>query len=133
LTDPEPKSSNELALERTQMAAARNVMAAERTLMAWIRTSLSLMSFGFTIYKLLQGFQSGGSALPNADSPRNMGLFLTGMGAVAVILGTIEYLGIMRDLRKQQHVRVFRSSLVMAIIMAAANLFLFFGILSKVL
>lgn len=115
------------------MAARRNVMAADRTLMAWIRTSLSLMSFGFTIYKLLQGFQAGGSTLPHADSPRNMGLFLTGLGAIAVVLGTIEYLGTMRDLRKEQQVRLVRSSLVMAIVMAIANLFLFFGILSKVL
>jgi len=133
LTAVEPKSSNELAEARTRMAAGRNMMAAERTLMAWIRTSLSLMSFGFTIYKLLQGFQSGGSALPSANSPRNMGLFLTGMGAVAVILGTIEYVGIMRELRKEQPMRVLRSSLVMAIVMAAANVFLFFGILTKVL
>ena len=91
------------------------------------------MSFGFTIYKLLQGMQSGGSVLPHADSPRRLGLFLTALGAIAVVMGTIEYVGTLRDLRKHQAVRLLRSSLVMAIIMAAANLFLFFGILSKVL
>ena len=37
-------------------------MAADRTLMAWIRTTLSMISFGFTIYKFLQAmFESGKS------------------------------------------------------------------------
>ena len=71
MTEVAPKSSNDLAVERTDLAAERTMMAADRTLMAWIRTSLSLMSFGFTIYKLLQGFQAGGAALPHSDSPRS--------------------------------------------------------------
>lgn len=108
-------------------------MAADRTLMAWVRTSLSLMSFGFTIYKLLQGFQAGGAELPKSDSPRNMGLLLTGLGAIAVVMGTIEYLGVMREMKREQHLRILRSSLVMAVIIGATNLFLFFGILTKVL
>jgi len=33
------------------------LMAADRTLMAWTRTSLSMLSFGFTIFKILQAFQ----------------------------------------------------------------------------
>lgn len=41
--------SNELARER-------NFEAAERTLLAWIRTSLSLITFGFAIYKVVQVF-----------------------------------------------------------------------------
>ena len=46
------------------MARARTILAADRTLMAWIRTTLSMISFGFTIYKFLQAmFESGKSAL----------------------------------------------------------------------
>ena len=89
MADIEPQSSNELAAERTHWAADRTVMAADRTLMAWVRTALSLMSFGFTIYKLLQGFQAAGTMLPHADSPRRVGLFLTGLGAVAMVMGMI--------------------------------------------
>ena len=40
-------SSSELALDRT-------LLAHDRTLMAWIRTAVSLISFGFTIYKFFQ-------------------------------------------------------------------------------
>ena len=36
------------------LALDRNKLAAERTLMAWVRTALSMISFGFTIYKFLQ-------------------------------------------------------------------------------
>jgi putative membrane protein len=89
-----------LAEERTDLAARRTVMAADRTLMAWVRTGLSMTSFGFTIYKLLQAFQSAGSILPNENSPRRIGLFLTGLGTVSILIGTIEYWQTLRDLRR---------------------------------
>lgn len=37
----------------SDMGEMRTIMAADRTLMAWLRTSLSMLSFGFTIYKVL--------------------------------------------------------------------------------
>ena len=37
-----------------ELALRRTFLAHERTLMAWIRTSVSLISFGFTIYKFFQ-------------------------------------------------------------------------------
>ena len=43
-----------LAEERTDLAYQRTIIAAERTLMAWIRTALSMIGFGFTIYKFFQ-------------------------------------------------------------------------------
>ena len=46
--------STRLAHERTDAATTRIRMAAERTLMAWIRTSLSMISFGSTIFKFLE-------------------------------------------------------------------------------
>ena len=47
MTDTELKLADILALERTRLAA-------ERSLMAWVRTALSMISFGFTIYKFMQ-------------------------------------------------------------------------------
>ncbi len=59
--DAPPKTSNELAAERTtladertDLAVARTLLALDRTLMAWVRTATSLISFGFTIYKIFQ-------------------------------------------------------------------------------
>ena len=37
-------------------AMQRTLMEADHSLMAWVRTSLAMVSFGFTIYKVLQGF-----------------------------------------------------------------------------
>ena len=64
------KLSDELALKRTGLADTRtglafkrNIMAAKRTLMAWTRTGLSMIGFGFTIYKFLQALQDEGNQL----------------------------------------------------------------------
>lgn len=128
-----PRTSNELAAERTGLAAERTLMAADRSLMAWIRTALSMISFGFTIYKLLQGFQEAGTQLPHPSSPRTMGMFLTGMGTLAMVLGTIEYWYRLQDLRKQNSFAIWRPSFVMALLMSAIGLFLFVGIIAKAL
>ncbi len=91
MTTPQPRSAQELAEDRTDMATSRTLMAADRTLMAWIRTSLSMLSFGFTIYKVLEGFQQAGRSMPKEHTPRNVGLFLTALGTLAMVMGTIEY------------------------------------------
>jgi len=90
-TTPAP-SSNQLAQDRTDLAATRTLIAADRTLMAWIRTALSLFSFGFTIYKILQALAEAGRVPLDENTPRNAGLFPAGMGTVAMGMGTVEYL-----------------------------------------
>ena len=47
MSEQELKLNDHLAIDRTRLAA-------ERSLMAWIRTALSMIAFGFTIYKFLQ-------------------------------------------------------------------------------
>ena len=111
----------------------RTMMAADRSLMAWIRTSLSMISFGFTIYKLLQGFQEAGTSLAHAGSPRTMGMFLTGMGTVAMVLGTIEYWTRLRELRAYRAYRLWRPAFIIALVMSVTGLFLFIGIIAKAL
>ena len=127
----EARTANELAEERTDLAGRRTLMAADRTLMAWIRTALSMISFGFTIYKLLEGFQSGGVALPHQHTPRNVGLFLTGLGTLSMAMGTVEYWQALRDLAHSVTVRIWRPAFVIALIMSATGLVLFFGIVTR--
>jgi len=73
------------------MARERTILAADRTLMAWIRTTLSMISFGFTIYKFLQAiFESGRSAL-SPVGPRNFGLALISLGVWALAIACLQY------------------------------------------
>jgi inner membrane protein YidH len=44
--------------ESTLLAVDRTRLAHERTLMAWVRTATSMISFGFTIAKLVPNRES---------------------------------------------------------------------------
>jgi len=127
------KTSNELSEERTTLAIDRTLMAADRSLMAWIRTALSMISFGFTIYKLLQGFAAAGTELAKASSPRAMGLLLTGLGTMAMVFGTVEYWYRLKELRRRRYFSFLRPSLVMSVLMSLIGLFLFVAITFRTL
>src|SRR5271169_4317045 len=75
-----------LAEERTDLAFERTIIASERTLMAWIRTALSMIGFGFTIYKFFQ-YQAEEIAAGNIQrpqAPRNLGMSLIALGTLAL-------------------------------------------------
>ncbi|MCE3003947.1 MAG: DUF202 domain-containing protein [Xanthomonadaceae bacterium] len=127
------RSSNELAADRTTMAMTRTIMAADRSLMAWVRTGLSMISFGFTLYKILQGFQAGGDAAAMNHSPRAVGLFLTGLGTAALVMGTVEYWERLRHARTRITLPTWRPSFTMAVIVSGTGLFLFIGIIARLL
>jgi putative membrane protein len=115
------------------LAAARTLLAAERTLMAWIRTALSLLSFGFTIYKVLQSLQAAGQVPIEGATPRNVGLFMAGMGTVAILMGTLDHWHSLKMLRQRHRFRLGRPPMIMAVLMSVTGLVLFFGILARVL
>ena len=127
-----PATSNELAQQRTDLATGRTILAADRSLMAWVRTGLSMISFGFTIYKILQGFQSAAAAT-GMHSPRAVGLFLTGLGTLAIGMGTVEYWGHLQELRVYHPIKTWRPSFIMAMIVSATGIFLFVGIIVELL
>ena len=74
-------------------------MAAERTLIAWIRTALSMISFGFTIYKFLQAMQGSQKLSIRPNGPRNLGLTLIALGTIGLIVACVQH----RSLLKQLH------------------------------
>jgi putative membrane protein len=106
----------------------RTIMAADRTLMAWVRTALSMLSFGFTIYKFLQ---SVASRSPHPNSAQQVGLFLAGMGVASMVLGTISYWATLKDLQRTETFRIGRPVLLIALLMSLAGIALFVSIATR--
>lgn len=127
----EPLTANQLAEARTDLATDRTVMAADRSLMAWVRTGLSMISFGFTIYKLLEGFQASSKVPADGLSPKNVGLLLIGLGSFSIIMGTIEYWQRLDGLGGSQQISRIKPAFVMALIWSGLGIAAFVGILAR--
>jgi len=116
----------------SDMGEMRTIMAADRTMMAWVRTALSMLSFGFTIYKFLQTIAGDGN-MAHPNSPQQVGLFLTGMGVAAIVLGTVDYWVTLRDLQRIEKFRIGRPVLLLALIMSLAGVALFVSIATRLI
>ena len=87
----------DLGYERTRLAA-------DRTLMAWIRTSVSLISFGFSIYKFFQYLQEtkvATSALHHY-APRNFGVALVAVGMFLLVVAILDYYLFLKKLSRSE-------------------------------
>lgn len=81
----------------TQLAYDRTWLAYERTMQAWIRTAISLVTFGFSIYKLADIVEKNPARLLG---PHEFGYVLVAIGFVALGIATVEY---------RQSVQILRS------------------------
>lgn len=116
-------SASWTALENTRLAY-------ERTLMAWIRTAVSLISFGFTIYKFFQSYQEvRPGRIPQVEhliTPRALGMFMITMGLGSLLLANVEHYRCMRALRLQYPSMGRSLALVLAAFISA------FGVLALI-
>src|SRR5712672_4585649 len=96
-----------LAEERTDLALQRTIIAAERSLMAWIRTSLSMIGFGFSIYKFFQYLPDELAAgnIRRPQAPRNLGLTLIALGTIALAAATWQHRNFLKEIgaSEKQH------------------------------
>lgn len=107
----------------TEMAFERSRLASERTLMAWIRTSLSMISFGFSIYKFFQYLaESTGSSAPH-HGPLNLGRVMVVLGILLLVPAIVQHWQFLRGLRARGHLRFPRSlALVTAVVIQAIGI-----------
>jgi inner membrane protein YidH len=125
MSDTELKISDILALDRTRLAY-------ERTLMAWVRTALSMIGFGFTIYKFLQFVQEQ-STLPvvRPNTPRNVGLALVGMGTFAIIIACVQHWKYIKKLRPDQPYKPWDLTFIVACFIGILGLLMFGSIILR--
>jgi len=84
-----------------KLSLRRTALAEERTLMAATRTSVSLISFGFTISKFFQQLREhdvmGGTGLAS----RRVGLWLVSVGTVYMIFSCVQHIMVRKQLREE--------------------------------
>ena len=122
MSNTELKLNDLLAIDRTRLAAERN-------LMAWVRTALSMITFGFTLYKVLQAIQAQ-STVPVLH-PRNAGLTLIGIGTFALIAASIQHWKYVRKLSTVQPHSPWDLALIIACLLALLGFLMFGGILFR--
>ena len=134
IVDPVQKDRGTvLAEERTDLALQRTIIAAERTLMAWIRTALSMIGFGFTIYKFFQ-YQAEEIAAGNIrrpQAPRNLGLSLIALGTLALIGATWQHRKFLHSIGASGKQHMVSISVVVAMVVVLIGLVTFYGVLLR--
>ena len=114
--------------ESTLLAVDRTRLAHERTLMAWVRTATSMISFGFTIAKLV----------PNPENGRESWIFDThtvasimiGVALVALTFAAIQHRREMRTLRARYPDQVpYSNAMFVASLVAGFGLLAFVAVL----
>lgn len=116
------------ALTSTDLAYRRTVIAEERTLMAWIRTALSLISFGFTMYKIFSETEKGGDHHLTA---RAVGLIMIGMGLLGLLLAQFDHYKAIKALKQEHPIKQRTVAGIMALLVWGFGLALFLAALYK--
>ena len=82
-------------------ALVRTAFSSEQTLMSWTRTSVSLLTFGFSITQFFHYLeqQQGGTQL--STGPRRLGLALICFGNLALVLAMVEHVHRLRTMQEQ--------------------------------
>jgi putative membrane protein len=122
-----------LAEERTDLALHRTIIASERTLMAWIRTALSMIGFGFTIYKFFQYLPAELAAgnVRRPQAPRNLGMILIALGTLALVAAAWQHRHFLNELGATQKRYIWSVSFGVAICVVLIGVVAFYGVLLK--
>jgi putative membrane protein len=104
-------TSTELSATNTRLALERTRMSTDNTLMAMLRTSLSLIGFGFTIYKVFSAAASEKALIHGDVTARRLGLSLLALGILLLAMGIVGHIRYSRELSRR-HDRLFRLGLL---------------------
>jgi putative membrane protein len=85
----------------TKLSYDRTRLAYENTMMAWVRTATSLITFGFSVFKFFQIEMRGIGQEGGVIGARGFALLLITSGLVSLLLGTVQHIVSMRQLRAE--------------------------------
>jgi putative membrane protein len=100
--------------------------------MAWIRTALSMIGFGFSIYKFFQYLPEEIAAgnIRRPQAPRNLGLSLIALGTLALTAAAWQHRNFLKDIGVTQ--KLHQSiSFIVAIFVILIGLITFYGVLLR--
>jgi putative membrane protein len=122
-----------LAEERTNLATMRTVMASERSLMAWIRTALSMIGFGFSIYKFFQYMpeEIASGNIQRPQTPRNFGMSLIALGTLALLAAAWQHRRFLNEIGVVGHKHIWSISFVVSIMVILIGIITFYGVLLR--
>jgi putative membrane protein len=111
--------------ESTLLAVDRTRLAHERTLMAWVRTATSMISFGFTIAKLVPERPAEGLL-----DTRTFASVMIGVALVALMFASIQHHHEIKQLRAKYPDNVpVSNSMMVAALVAIFGLFAFVAVM----
>jgi len=122
VNEPKLGLSDVLAVDRTRLAA-------ERTLMGWIRTCFSMMTFGFTIFKVMQELRLFSANTPTTpQGARELGLALAGIGTFALLVACFQHWRYTRRLKRISPGAPFDMTLMVAFLVVCLGLSILSGL-----
>jgi putative membrane protein len=101
--------------------------------MAWIRTALSMIGFGFSIYKFFQYLPEEIAAgnIQRPQAPRNLGLSLIALGTLALGAAAWQHLNFLKEIGVSPARYLASISFVVAIAVILIGCVTFYGVLLR--
>lgn len=104
-----PDAATILAVERTRVAY-------DRTMMAWIRTAISLLTFGFGIYKFFEIGTGRTQGVAHRIGPREFGLTMVSIGLISLLLAAFDNRRNISQLEAYAHIRHQSKATLLAVL-----------------
>jgi putative membrane protein len=76
---------------RLVAALIRTAFSSEQSLMSWIRTSVSLITFGFSITQFFHYLEQQKAGTQLSEDPRRLGLALLCVGVLVLVAAVVEH------------------------------------------
>jgi putative membrane protein len=99
--------------------------------MAWVRTAISLISFGFTLYKFFEEWRKNQQPVQSVFTPRIVGMIMILFGLVALLFAEIQHLSAVRRLKRDYPKAQASLTSVLAVLILLFGLALFLAALFK--